>query len=110
MADHDAQLTVAKALGIEPAHVTMKTGCAYTGDTRSRMYEAIGKGEVEAVKEGRRTLLVFESLKRRVAARKPAKIAVHAPTDPAILRTLTLQKKLRKQRARKANPTGKANR
>ena len=61
---------------IEPAHVTIPVGCAYTGDSRSAMYEAIGKGEVEAVKSGSRTLLVFESLKRRVAARKRAAIGV----------------------------------
>ena len=38
---------------IEPANVTMRVGCAYTGDSRTAMYDAIGKGEVEAVKEGR---------------------------------------------------------
>ena len=59
---------------IEPAHVTIRDGCAYTGDSRTRMYEAIAEGKVEAVKEGGRTLLVFESLKRRVASRKPAVI------------------------------------
>lgn len=37
----------------------MRDGCAYTGDSRTAMYDAIGKGEVEAVKEGKRTLLVF---------------------------------------------------
>ena len=63
-----------KSFQLEPAHVTMRDGCAYTGDSRTAMYDAIGKGEVEAVKEGKRTLLVFESLKRRVAARKPAVI------------------------------------
>ena len=57
----------------------MRAGCAYTGDSRTRMYEAIGNGEVEAVKEGRRTLLVFESLKKRVAARKPAIIGAGDP-------------------------------
>ena len=56
----------------EPAHVTMPDGCAYTGDSRTTMYNAIIRGEVEAVKQGNRTLLVFASLKKRVAARKPA--------------------------------------
>ena len=69
---------------IEPAHVTLNVGCAYTGDSRSSMYGAIAKGEVEAVKNGRRTLLVFESLKKRVAARKPALIGIGDPKFRAL--------------------------
>jgi hypothetical protein len=42
---------------IEPAHVTIRDGCAFTGDSRSGMYQAIAAGKVEAVKEGNRTLL-----------------------------------------------------
>jgi hypothetical protein len=64
---------------VEPAHVTMRDGCAYTGDSRTVMYNAIAKGEVQAVKEGRRTLLVFASLKKRVASRTPAKIGKGDP-------------------------------
>jgi hypothetical protein len=59
---------------IEPFHLTIRDGCAYTGDSRTRMYEAIAADKVEAVKEGGRTLLVFESLKRRVASRPRAVI------------------------------------
>jgi hypothetical protein len=59
---------------VEPAHVTMGVGCAYTGDSRSTMYDAISEGKVQAVKEGRRLLLVFASLKKRVESRKPAVI------------------------------------
>ena len=70
----DPQIAGSKSFPLEPAHVTLPDGCAYTGDFRTTMYEAIANGEVEAVKEGNRTLLVFESLKRRVAARKPAVI------------------------------------
>jgi hypothetical protein len=69
---------------IEPANVTMRDGCAYTGDSRTAMYDAIGRGEVEAVKEGKRTLLVFASLKRRVASRKPAKIGKGDPQFRAL--------------------------
>lgn len=76
--DHQ-QIAGLKSFPIEPANVTMRVGCAYTGDSRTAMYDAIGKGEVDAVKEGRRTLLVFESLKRRVAARKPAQIGAGDP-------------------------------
>jgi hypothetical protein len=73
---HAAQARRPKPFSLEPAHVSMRDGCAYTGDSRSRMYEAIAEGKVEAVKEGNRTLLVFESLKKRVAERPRAAIGV----------------------------------
>ena len=68
MGDHEQIQVLAGGkfvLPLEPAHVTFRVGCAYTGDSRSAMYDAIAEGKVEAVKEGNRTLLVFESLKRR---------------------------------------------
>ena len=68
-----------KSFPLEPAHVTLRDACAYTGDSRTRMYEAIAAGQVEAVKEGRRTLLVFASLKKRIASRKPATIGAGDP-------------------------------
>lgn len=83
---------------IEPAHVTVRDGCAYTGDSRSAMYDAISKGEVQAVKEGRRTLLVFASLKARIAARKPAVIGTGDPKFRE-LRKLAGQTRRRRRKA-----------
>jgi hypothetical protein len=74
MSDDHQQIAGRKSFPIEPANVTLAVGCRYTGDSRTAMYDAIGKGDVEAVKQGRRTLLVFASLKKRVASRPPAKI------------------------------------
>jgi excisionase family DNA binding protein len=53
---------------IEPVTVTIKDAERLTGEGRSTIYLAIGRGEIEAVKSGSRTLIIFESLKRRVAA------------------------------------------
>jgi hypothetical protein len=61
---------------IEPAHLTVRDACAFSAYSRSRLYEAIGRGEIAAVKEGSRTLIVFDSLKKQIAARKPAAIGV----------------------------------
>jgi hypothetical protein len=61
---------------IEPAHLTVRDACAFSAYSRSRLYEAIGRGEIAAVKEGSRTLIVFESLKKQIASRKPAVIGV----------------------------------
>lgn len=84
----------------EPAHVTMRVGCAFTGDSRTRMYEAIKSGQVEAVKEGRRTLLVFASLKKRVAARKPAKIGAGDPQFQAMRKLAPRNTRRRHKRSR----------
>ena len=70
-----SRVAAAKA-NLEPVHVSISDGCAYTGESRTRMYCAVAKGKVRAVKEGGRTLLVFEDLKKRVAERQPAVIGV----------------------------------
>lgn len=69
---------------IEPAHVTVRDACAFSAYSRSRLYEAIGRGEIEAVKEGTRTLIVFNSLKKQIAARKPAVIGAGNPKFRAL--------------------------
>jgi hypothetical protein len=86
---------------IEPANVTIRAGCAFTGDSRSKMYEAIRKGEVEAVKEGRRTLLVFSSLKKRVAARKPAVIGAGDPKFRELRRLAIPNRRRRRTKTKK---------
>jgi hypothetical protein len=64
---------------IEPVHLTIRAACAYSAYSRSKLYEAIGLGQIEAVKEGSRTLIVFDSLKKQIAARKPAVIGAGNP-------------------------------
>jgi hypothetical protein len=91
---------IAEQQVIEPAHVTLPVACAYTGDSRSVLYKAIGRGEVEAFKEGNRTLLVFESLKKRVAARKPATIGAGDPKFRELHRLSQASPKRRKRRTR----------
>ncbi len=66
---------------VEPIHVTIPVGCQITGDSRTSMYDAIKSGDVEAVKSGRRTLLVFESLKRRCAQRPRAELKPLSDAD-----------------------------
>jgi hypothetical protein len=69
-----AQVRRPTPFSLEPIHIPVAAGCAYIGKSRSAVYEAIGKGQIQAVKDGFRTLLVFESLKRFAAARAPAAI------------------------------------
>jgi excisionase family DNA binding protein len=48
--------------GEERLTVTIKDACRRSGLSRTRIYEAIGSGELQAIKCGRRTLIKFQDL------------------------------------------------
>jgi hypothetical protein len=70
--------------GLEPLTLTIEQTQQVTGESRSQIYARLGRGEYEAVKSGSRTLILFESIKRRIAALPPAKIK---PPRPRVRRT-----------------------
>jgi excisionase family DNA binding protein len=57
---------------IEPLACTLDTATVLSGLSRSKLYEGIQRGTLDAVKAGSRTLIVYASLKRYVAALPPA--------------------------------------
>jgi hypothetical protein len=59
---------------LEPALVPIKVGCEFLAVSPAEMYRLLGRGDVEGVKAGKRTLLRFQSLKIRAASLPPAKI------------------------------------
>jgi hypothetical protein len=65
--------------GIEPLTLTIEQTQQATGESRTQVYARIGAGEYQAVKSGRRTLIIFESIKRRIAALPRAKIKAPRP-------------------------------
>jgi hypothetical protein len=65
--------------GLEPLTVTIPQAQHVTGESRSQIYARLGRGEYEAVKSGSRTLILFESIKRRIAALPAAKIKPPRP-------------------------------
>ena len=54
----------AKRPSLEPAFVTIPAGCDFLGLKQASVYRLIGRGEIEARKSGKRTLLTVASLKR----------------------------------------------
>lgn len=60
--------------GVEPLAVSVDRTAQITGDSRSTVYNLIGLGVYEAVKSGSRTLVLFDSIKRRLASLPKAKI------------------------------------
>ena len=71
--------------GLEPLTVTISQTEDLTGESRSQIYNRIGRGEYEAVKAGRRTLVVYESIKRRIAALPRAQIKAPAPRSRVVV-------------------------
>jgi excisionase family DNA binding protein len=53
---------------ISPIAYTIRTAVAVTGLSRSRIYELIGQGQLEARKDGRRTLVMTKSLRTYIAS------------------------------------------
>ena len=47
--------------GPEPLTVTISQAGQVTGESRSQVYNRIGRGEYQAVKSGSRTLIIYES-------------------------------------------------
>jgi hypothetical protein len=56
-------------LSIRPIHVPVRVACQIIGEGRSSIYEAIKRGELTAIKAGSRTVLLYDELERRCAAR-----------------------------------------
>ena len=55
-----------KVSATEPLTVRISVAVKLTGISRSRLYELIGSGQIETVKVGRSTLVLYHSLKKLV--------------------------------------------
>jgi excisionase family DNA binding protein len=53
---------------IPPLAYAIRTAVAVSGLSRSRIYELIGQGQLEARKDGRKTLVLAESLNTYIAS------------------------------------------
>jgi hypothetical protein len=67
---------------IEPLALSIKKTAALTGESRSRVYQLLGTGEYQGVKSGAKTLVLFESIKRRMAGLPRAVIAPPKRPNP----------------------------
>jgi hypothetical protein len=74
---------VASDTELAPLTVTVEQAEHLTGESRSQIYNRIGRGEYQALKSGRRTLITYDSIKRRIAALPKAAIRPPKPRKPA---------------------------
>lgn len=63
----DSDPTLTEIVFIEPLTVRIPTAVELTGLSRSRIYELIVSGDLEVVKVGRSTLVLYESLKALIS-------------------------------------------
>jgi hypothetical protein len=70
---------------VEPITVTIEQTEKLTGESRSQIYNRLGRAEYTGVKSGRRTLIVYESIKRHIASLPPARIKPPKPRPPRAL-------------------------
>lgn len=66
MSDHHPASRGETGAPLEPISVRIRTAVQLTGISRSRIYELIAAGEIEAIKVGRSTLIPYRCLKRLV--------------------------------------------
>jgi excisionase family DNA binding protein len=67
-------MTITEPASLQPLLCRIPLAAATLGHGERFIYEKIATGEIEAVKSGRRTLVVVASLQRYAAALPPAKI------------------------------------
>jgi excisionase family DNA binding protein len=61
---------------LKPATLPIPAAVAYSGIGRTLLYELVARGCIRAVKAGRRTLLVTETIDRYLASLPDAQIGV----------------------------------
>jgi hypothetical protein len=66
---------------LEPYAVTIQQTAASEGTSVSNVYNRLASGEYRGVKDGRRTLVLWESIKARRAKLTPAKFGNPQPQN-----------------------------
>jgi hypothetical protein len=52
---------------LEPLTITVNEAVRVSGRSRSEIYRNLAAGKIKAKKDGKRTLIIFESLKQSIA-------------------------------------------
>jgi hypothetical protein len=101
--EDDAVTAWLKSLGpIRPFAVTIPDAQQILGrKARSQIYEAIGRGELEAVKDGSKTLVVVASIVRYCGRMQPAQIKARLKTKKRWPESKTGAKRPKEARALK---------
>jgi excisionase family DNA binding protein len=69
----------AVAASVEPIFVSVAAAAEILATSRSEIYQKLARGELDAVKDGVRTKISYESIKRAAAALPKANIKLYVP-------------------------------
>ena len=76
----DTEQAATKTPELKPYAVAMPVAQSLMGDkSRSEVYEAAARGEVDFVKDGKKTLVVLASIERRQAPRVKSRVRPSVP-------------------------------
>ena len=67
----------AVATNVEPIFVSVAAAAEILATSRSEIYQRIARGELDAVKDGSRTKVTFDSVKRCAAALPKASVRLY---------------------------------
>jgi hypothetical protein len=80
MQQPEPKQTIATLGPLEPVAVSIPIAQHLLGDkSHSALYELLGRGELDAIKDGTKTLITLESIRARMARLPRAKIKPPAP-------------------------------
>jgi excisionase family DNA binding protein len=72
-----------------PISVSVRTATRLSGLGRTRLYDAIGSGEIASVRIGRRRLISFESLRRFLTSREPTEQQLKTRSENVLAHWIT---------------------
>jgi excisionase family DNA binding protein len=75
-------MNTAAAVAVDPIFVSIAAAAEILATSRSEIYQKLGRGELEAVKDGARTKITYASVKRLAAALPKATIKLYVPRNP----------------------------
>jgi len=79
---HDVHVAIplavaAIAANVEPIFVSVAAAAEILATSRSEIYQRIARGELDAVKDGSRTKVTYDSVKRMAAALPKARVRLY---------------------------------
>jgi excisionase family DNA binding protein len=73
MPDQRPDVVQSQVTQVELVTIAIPEACRIAGISRSQLYRWLAAGTIQAMKSGRRTLIVVDSLRRHIASLPPAK-------------------------------------
>src|SRR5262245_523096 len=74
---------MAAGTNVEPIFISVAAAAEMLATSRSEIYQKLARGELEAVKDGARTKVIYESVRRCAAALPKASVKLYVRQTPS---------------------------